>query len=36
MVEPYGFEIIDASSSIEEVFTDLRGRVDGVIASNGV
>ena len=24
MVEPYGFEIIDASRSIEEVFQDLR------------
>ena len=36
MVEPYGFEIIDASSSVEEVFKDLRGRVDSVIASNGI
>jgi dTMP kinase len=35
MVEPYGFEIIDTSSSIEEVFTDLRWRVDSVVESNG-
>jgi len=36
MVEPYGFDIIDASSSVEEVFQTLRGRVDGVIGSNGI
>jgi len=36
MVEPYDFKIIDASNSVEEVFQDLRGRVDGVIGSNGI
>jgi len=36
MVEPYGFEIIDASRSVEEVFQDLRGRVDNIIDRNGV
>lgn len=36
MVEPYGFDIIDASRTVEEVFQDLRGRVDGVISRNGV
>jgi thymidylate kinase len=35
MVEPYGFETIDASSSIEDVFKDLRRRVDGIIEGNG-
>lgn len=27
MVENYGFEVIDASRSIEEVFEDLRNRI---------
>ncbi len=36
MVEPYGFGTIDASSSVEDVFKDLRDRVDSVIASNGI
>jgi len=36
MVEPYGFDIIDASSSVEEVFQDLRGRLDNIIDRNGV
>ena len=36
MVEPYGFETVDASSSIEEVFKDLRGRVDSIIGGNGI
>jgi len=35
MVENYGFEIIDASRSVEEVFEDLRTRVDRVVARNG-
>ena len=35
MVEPYGFEMVDASNSVEEVFKDLRGRVDSVVESNG-
>ena len=36
MVEPYGFGTIDASSSVEDVFKDLRARVDKVIAGNGI
>ena len=36
MVEPYGFETVDASSSIEEVFKNLRGRVDSIIGGNGI
>ena len=36
MVEPYGFNTIDASASVEEVFKDLRERVDKVIAGNGI
>jgi dTMP kinase len=36
MVEPYGFNTIDASASVEEVFKDLRARVDKVIAGNGI
>jgi len=36
MVEPYGFNTIDASASVEDVFKDLRGRVDRIIGSNGV
>ncbi|MEX0804392.1 MAG: hypothetical protein WD688_13910 [Candidatus Binatia bacterium] len=35
MVESDGFNIIDASGTIEEVFEQLRERVDGVIARNG-
>ena len=35
MVKPYGFEIIDASGTIEQVFEDLRNRVYQVIAPNG-
>ncbi|HUR71935.1 MAG TPA: hypothetical protein VMZ02_08105 [Candidatus Limnocylindrales bacterium] len=35
MVEPNGFEIVDASNSIEEVFETLRRQVDRVIARNG-
>jgi dTMP kinase len=36
MVEPYGFNTIDASASVEDVFKDLRERVDKVIAGNGI
>ena len=36
MVETYGFEIIDASGSVEEVFETLRARVERVIARNGL
>jgi dTMP kinase len=35
MVEIYGFQPIDASGSIEEVFEDLRARVVRVVARNG-
>ena len=35
MVETHGFEIIDASGSVEEVFKNLRDRVDRVIGRNG-
>ena len=35
MVEPNGFEIVDASNSREEVFETLRRRIDRVIARNG-
>jgi len=35
MVEPYGFTTIDASASVEDVFKDLRERVDIIIAGNG-
>lgn len=35
MVEIHGFEIVDASGSIEEVFEDLRDRVDRVVTRNG-
>jgi dTMP kinase len=31
MVEDYGFEVIDASHSIDEVFADLRGRMSLVL-----
>jgi dTMP kinase len=36
MVEPYGFEMVDASNSVEEVFKDLCARVDRVISRNGI
>ena len=35
MVETHGFEIVDASGSIEEVFENLCERVDRVVAHNG-
>jgi dTMP kinase len=35
MVESYGFEIVDASNSVEEVFEYLRGRVERIMARNG-
>jgi dTMP kinase len=35
MVETYGFNVIDASGSIEDVFTNLRDDVDAVVARNG-
>jgi dTMP kinase len=35
MVETHGFEIVDASASVEEVFENLRARVDRVVARNG-
>jgi dTMP kinase len=35
MVETYGFEIVDASGTVEEVFENLRERVDRVVARNG-
>ena len=35
MVEAHGFEIVDASGSVEEVFENLRERVDRVVARNG-
>jgi len=35
MVESYGFEIIDASPTVEEVFEDLRDRVARVVEQNG-
>jgi dTMP kinase len=35
MVETHGFEIVDASGSVEDVFEDLRERVDRVVARNG-
>jgi len=35
MVETYGFEIVDASGTVEEVFKNLRERVDRVVARNG-
>ena len=36
MVEPNGFEIIDASSTVEEVFNHLRARIDSIVGRNGV
>ncbi|MGE5306600.1 MAG: dTMP kinase [Alphaproteobacteria bacterium] len=35
MVDEYGFEVIDASPGIEEVFEKLRGRVMQVVERNG-
>jgi len=35
MVETYGFNVVDASGSIEDVFENLRDRVDAVVARNG-
>jgi dTMP kinase len=35
MVEVYGFQPIDAARSVEDVFNDLRDRVDAVVARNG-
>ena len=35
MVETHGFEIVDASGPVEEVFEILRERVDRVVARNG-
>jgi dTMP kinase len=35
MVEVYGFEIIDASGPVEEVFSDLRDRVARIVERNG-
>lgn len=35
MVETYGFNVIDASGSIEDVFENLRDHVDAVVARNG-
>jgi dTMP kinase len=35
MVETYGFEIVDASGPVEEVFPDLRDRVMRIVDSNG-
>ena len=36
MVDSYGFNTIDASASVEEVFKDMRERVDKVIVGNGI
>ena len=35
MVETFGFQIVDASGSVEEVFENLRARVDEAIGRNG-
>src|SRR6266480_1678604 len=35
MVETFGFEIVDASGSVEDVFEDLRDRVMSVVERNG-
>ena len=34
MVEGYGFEVIDASGSIEDVFDDLKNRVSHALKDN--
>ncbi len=35
MVETYGFDIVDASGTIEEVFPRLRDRIQRIVESNG-
>ena len=35
MVETYGFEIIDASGTVEEVFQRLRDRIQRIVDDNG-
>jgi dTMP kinase len=35
MVETYGFEIVDASGTVEEVFPRLRDRIQRIIERNG-
>ena len=35
MVENYGFQVVDASGTIEDVFEDLRSRVERAVAKNG-
>src|ERR1700752_4125295 len=35
MVETYGFNVVDASRGIEEVFEDLRTRVEAIVDRNG-
>ena len=35
MVDTYGFQVVDASRGIEEVFQDLRDRVEAVVERNG-
>ena len=35
MVDTYGFQVVDASRGIEEVFQDLRDQVEAVVARNG-
>jgi thymidylate kinase len=36
MVEAYGFEVVDASGGIEEVFEDLKQRIARVVEPEGV
>jgi dTMP kinase len=36
MVDGYGFEVIDASRGIEEVFEDLREKVESLVERNGI
>jgi thymidylate kinase len=36
MVETYGFEVVDASGTIEEVFEDLRRRVERVVRGDAL
>ena len=35
MVDVYGFDVVDASGSVEDVFEDLRDRVMSVVERNG-
>jgi dTMP kinase len=35
MVEAYGFNVIDASRPVEEVFEDLRSRIERLVEKNG-